>query len=65
MTFKDAAITHKPWSQTEILGFSPTGFIAKLMNTISAKIPIGYQDESGFHTGVKSVDREAGWPRFW
>jgi hypothetical protein len=32
------------------------GIIAKLWRVIRIEIPIGYQDETGFHIGVKSFD---------
>jgi len=32
---------------------------AKVRAAIEAQAPIGYQDETGFHTGVKPRDTEA------
>jgi len=40
------------------------GIVAKLRKAIRIEIPIGYQDEAGFHTGVKSADMEAKRRRF-
>ena len=35
------------------LNFLVLGLIARLREVIESKIPIGYQDETGFHFGVK------------
>lgn len=32
---------------------------AKVRAAIEAQVPIGYQDESGFHTGIKPRGEEA------
>jgi hypothetical protein len=40
------------------------GIIAKLRKAIRIEIPIGYQDEAGFHAGVKSADMEVKRHRF-
>ncbi len=37
---------------------------AKVRAMIDEQIPMGYQDESGFHTGTKSTG-ESSWPRLW
>ena len=31
---------------------------AKVRASIIAQVPVGYQDETGFHTGVKPRDQE-------
>jgi hypothetical protein len=33
------------------------GIIAKLRKAIGIEIPIGYQDETGFHMGVKPAEK--------
>lgn len=40
------------------------GIVAKLRKAIRIEIPIGYQDEAGFHVGVKSADMEVKRRRF-
>jgi hypothetical protein len=65
MTYKHTATIHKPWLHTGSMGFSFAGMIAKLRNAISIEIPVGYQDETGFHTGVKSATKEIKWPATW
>ena len=39
--------------------------VAKLRNVIKPEIPAGYQDETGFHYGVKPAEKEIHWPPFW
>jgi len=41
------------------------GVVAKLRNAVRIEIPIAYQDEAGFHYGVKPAEKEAKWPSFW
>jgi hypothetical protein len=38
------------------------GIIAKLRKVIRIEIPIGYQDEMGFHIGIKPAEKEIKWP---
>jgi hypothetical protein len=35
------------------------GIIAKLRKAIRIEIPIGYQDETGFHKGVKPAEKKS------
>lgn len=62
MTYKQTILAHKPWSPTGSFGFSPAGLIAKLRNAVKIQIPVGYQDETGFHYGAKAADKSAKWP---
>jgi hypothetical protein len=39
-----------------------SGIVAKLRELIGIVIPIGYQDETGFHTGVKPAEKEVKCP---
>ena len=39
--------------------------ITKLQNAMGIETAIGYQDESGFHMGVKPVENEIKWPSVW
>ena len=57
MTYKPAIMSHKTWEHTGSLGFSATGLIAKLRSMVKLEIPVGYQDESGFHYGAKSATK--------
>jgi hypothetical protein len=39
--------------------------IAKLRNAARINIATGYQDEMGFHLGVKPAENEIQWPPVW
>jgi len=62
MTYKQAILTDKPWSNTGNVSLSAGGIIAKLRNMVKFNVPVGYQDETGFHYGVKTADKESKWP---
>ena len=62
MIYKQSITAQKTWSYSGSFGFSPAGIIAKLKNAVKSSVPVGYQDESGFHYGVKPADKDAKWP---
>jgi hypothetical protein len=65
MTYKHTVAVNKAWFHAGTFGFSPAGFIARLKNAVRIEIPTGYQDETGFHTGVKTEEKEIKWPATW
>jgi len=65
MTYKQTISAHKPWSHSGVSGFSPAGLFTKLRNAIKINIPVGYQDETGFHSGVKTAEKQTKWPATW
>jgi len=64
MASKQAVMGHKTLVYSRV-GFPLEGILEKLQNALKASIPEGYQDESGFHLGVKRAEREANWPTTW
>jgi hypothetical protein len=56
---------NKPWFQAGTSSFSPAALIARLKNAVKFEIPTGYQDETGFHAGVKADEKEIKWPATW
>ena len=62
---KHAATAHKPMPEMASFGLMLHGVVAKLRNAVRIEIPIAYQDEAGFHYGVKPAEKEAKWPSFW
>jgi len=65
MTNKHAATMPKPIPETASFGLLFHGILAKLRNAARIDIPVGYQDETGFHLGVKPAPKEAQWPLIW
>jgi hypothetical protein len=65
MMHKHSIAIHKPWPNAAVTGTLFHGIVAKLRNAIRIEIPTGYQDETGFHRGVKPVEKEVKWPSVW
>ena len=56
---------YKAWLQT-IPGVLVLGaMLAKLRDAFRFEVPVGYQDESGFHMGTKPASSEQSWPEVW
>ncbi len=36
--------------------------VARMRKAVRIEIPIGYQDETGFHYGIHPAKKEAKWP---
>lgn len=49
---------HKPWPHVGSMGGTFSNLITKLKNAVRNEIPIGYQDELGFHIGVEPPRKE-------
>lgn len=62
---KHTITMNKPWPSTASTGLQIHGIIAKLRNAVRIQIPVAYQDETGFHMGVKPAGKEANWPSVW
>ena len=65
MTYKNTMAMNKSWFHAGIAGLLPAGLVARLKNSVKYEIPTGYQDETGFHYGVKPAEREIKWPATW
>jgi hypothetical protein len=65
MMHKHTITMNKPWPSTASTGLQIHGIIAKLRNAVRIQIPVAYQDETGFHMGVKPAGKEANWPSVW
>lgn len=65
MMQKHAMTIHKPWPQTGSFGGQLHDIVAKLRNAIKFEVPTGYQDETGFHLGVKPAEKQVQWPPVW
>jgi hypothetical protein len=38
---------------------------AKMLARLKVEVPVGYQDENGFHTGTGRSESKVNWPPFW
>jgi hypothetical protein len=64
MMHKQHTITMpKPGFHTGSLGLHLHELIAKIGHAF--EIPVGYQDETGFHHGKESAKTEVKWPPVW
>jgi hypothetical protein len=52
-------LINRPWPHAGTFGFSPATIFTKLRKVVKLNVPVGYQDETGFHQGVKSVGKDA------
>ncbi len=55
----------KAWEHTGVPAIPFAGFFAKLKSAVKFNIPVGYQDESGFHLGVQPDRQQVQWPATW
>jgi hypothetical protein len=65
MMHKQTATVHKPMPEIASFGLMFHGAVAKLRNAVRIDIPVGYQDEMGFHMGVKPAKKGVQWPPVW
>jgi hypothetical protein len=45
--------------------YSPTALVVRLMDALKWEVPLGYEDETGFHLGVMPEEKEVKWPPTW
>ena len=38
---------------------------AKVLQRLKVEVPVGYQDENGFHAGTGRAESNVNWPPFW
>jgi hypothetical protein len=38
---------------------------ARALAKLRVQVPVGYQDESGFHVGSSHAESKVNWPPFW
>jgi hypothetical protein len=62
---KHNASLYVPLVDTTAFDLTFDRMIAKARSLTRIKIPIGYQDETGFQLGVKPAQKEIKWPPVW
>jgi hypothetical protein len=56
---------HEPLPDTTTRGAVFSRIFSKLREAVRMEVRTGYQDETGFHTGVKPAGNEIQWPPVW
>ena len=65
MTYKPTMSMDSALSHVETTSIPFAGLFAKLKSAATNMILVGYQDETGFHPGVKQDETEMEWPNTW
>lgn len=56
---------HKAWDDQHASGFSMASLVTRFKKMVKFEIPIGYQDETGFHYGAEPKTEAIKWPQEW
>lgn len=65
MSYKQIVMVGKAWMHFEPVEKSQSGLITQFVNALKSRVTVGYQDESGFHVGVKAAKTESRCPESW
>lgn len=60
-----ALTLHEPLPDTTARTAVFSRIFLKLREAVRMEVPTGYQDETGFHNGVKPAENEIQWPPYW
>jgi len=52
----------KGWLHYQGVGFDFAGIVEKFRSLAKVNVPVGYQDETGFHTGAAPRENEVKFP---
>jgi hypothetical protein len=63
--YRSTAITQEPLPERSAVSPMFRLIVARMRKAVRIEIPIGYQDETGFHYGVKPAEKEVKWPPVW
>jgi hypothetical protein len=56
---------HKTYFQIIGIMLPLAAIVAAVMNKLKVEVPVGYQDENGFHAGPSRMESSVNWPPFW
>jgi hypothetical protein len=62
---ESAHTVQEPLSNTTARGMAFHRAFSKLRQAVWSELLTGYQDETGFHSGVKPAENEIKWPPVW
>ena len=56
---------HKTYFHIFAIMLPLAAIVALVVNKFKVEVPIGYQDENGFHVGAVRAENKVNWPPFW
>jgi len=56
---------HKTYFYIMAMMVPLAAIVARTMASLKVEVPVGYQDENGFHTGTGRTESKVNWPPFW
>jgi hypothetical protein len=62
---KQSVTLQKTWPDAVSTGVNFGGLVSRFKNALKFEVPTAYQDETGFHFGVKPAEKEVKWPMVW
>jgi len=56
---------HKTYFYIMAMMVPLAAIVARTMASLKVEVPVGYQDENGFHAGTGRTESKVNWPPFW
>ena len=56
---------HKTYFHLIAIMLPLAALVAAAINKLKVQVPVGYQDENGFHVGAGRTENKVNWPPFW
>jgi hypothetical protein len=56
---------HKTYFHIIAIMLPLAALVAAVISKFKVEVPVGYQDENGFHVGTGRTENKVNWPPFW
>ena len=56
---------HKTYFYLVLMMVPLAALLTRTLARLKPQVPLGYQDENGFHIGTNQSNNKASWPPFW
>lgn len=56
---------HKTYFYLIAMMLPLAAIVARTIAKLKVEVPVGYQDENGFHVGASRAENKLNWPPFW
>jgi len=56
---------HKTYFHIIAIMLPLAAIMAAVISKLKVQVPVGYQDENGFHVGTGRTEKKVNWPPFW